>query len=108
MTTYAINIADLTALQQCAEGLNHYASSGDALNARMMLLLLNRYLNANSTVVVEAERNRAVGIGDALVLDCTPEQGAAVAELIASKRPKRSATPRLYVSQTGRGGWRRI
>lgn len=96
MTAYAVSLADLTALKQAQQ---------HALVARMFLLLLQPHL---STDVVEAERGKAGGMGDAVLLTCPTEQAAAIAQIVKMNRPNRSPQPRLYRSETGNGGWKRI
>ena len=95
MTSYAISLADLTALKQ--------AQSTPV--AQMFLLLLQPHLSAT---VVEAERGKVGGMGDAVLLACPAEQAAAIAQIVKTNRPNRSPQPRIYRSETGNGGWKRI
>lgn len=102
---WAVNLSDLTALQQAAERRVYHDTDEDIVNAQMFLMLLRPVL---STDVVECEGGgRVVGIGDGMLLTCDDERGEAIAQVIASKRPKRAVVPRLYYSKTGGGGWKR-
>jgi hypothetical protein len=102
---WAVNLSDLTALQQAASGQTYHDTDELRLNARMLLMLLRPVLSAD---VVECEgSSRVVGIGDGVLLSCDDERGEAIAKIVARKRPQRAVVPRLYYSATGNGGWKR-
>jgi len=89
MTTYAVNIADLTALAQHDTALT------------MVLMPHVAY-----TDVVEAERDQAVGIGHAALMSCPTEQAEALIAII--RKRLRKTQLRFYRSETGEGGWKRV
>jgi hypothetical protein len=102
---WAVNLSDVTALQQAASGRTYHDTDESRLNARMFLMLLHPVLGTN---VVECEGgSRVVGIGDGVLLSCDDERGEAIAKIVARKRPQRAVVPRLYYSKTGNGGWTR-
>jgi len=89
MTTYAVNIADLTALAQNDAALS------------MVLTQHVAYTN-----IVEAERDKAVGMGHAALLLCPTEQAEALIAIVRKKLRKHQL--RFYRSETGTGGWKRV
>jgi len=89
MTTYAVNIADLTALAQN--------------DAALSMVLMQHVAYEN---VVEAERGKAVGMGHAALMSCPTEQTEALIAVI--RRKLRKYQLRFYRSETGTGGWKRV
>ncbi len=92
---YAVNLGDLTT----------FTRPDDILNPYMMLLqpVLTRE-------IVNCEREHFDGM--AVLVDATEERFEAILKIIREGLGKIKAVPkhklRIYVSKTGKGGWKRV
>lgn len=99
VTSYAVNLSDLTGWKQDAENGNLASQSG-------MLLMLLQPVLVKETVQAEGQR----WDGDAVLVraDMT-ERFEAIHVIIRDLwKVHKNSGLRIYASKTGRGGWKRI
>jgi len=87
MATYAVNVCDLSTLQQ-----------------RDFIASLLFSVEILTSDVVDAEGNRMDG--SAIILSCENTRIEAIIQIIRKKYSKNIM--RIYRSETGKGGWKRV